>query len=259
MIEINLLPPEHRPVERTPLPRLLTILVGVLMTMVGLVFWATFTFVWIPSAKRLLNEARQSEVKKRKQRQEVEEIIRTLEVYTKRETTLRNLYMERLRWTRILDRLADARKAAGDVVIIELEVKKSTGVAGPARMRAQTRELHVKGYVPSLSEDPVPAHLTKPYYAMVNFLKDDPVWKEMFGVKKVEDKKEVLVVEPDYRSMRVKLSMGTSRLDDEEGRNLPKSALEFHVVFTFTPLEPKKRPGTGPAPPPGGTAVAGNR
>ena len=30
MIEINLLPPEHRPVERTPLPRFMTILVGVL-------------------------------------------------------------------------------------------------------------------------------------------------------------------------------------------------------------------------------------
>jgi hypothetical protein len=96
---------------------------------------------------------------------------------------------------------------------------------------------------------------------MVNFLKDDAVWKEMFGVKKTEGKEQVVVVEPDYRSMQVDLNIGTTttRPGEEDDRDMPKSGLKFHVVFMFTPPEPMRRPGTQTASNPAGTAVAGTR
>jgi len=238
MIEINLLPPEHRPVDRTPVPRLLTILVGVLLAMVGTVLWAFLTFVFIPSETLRRDEARSQEATRKAQAEEVKQLEAKREVYKKREETLRTLYTKRIRWNRVLDRLAEARKASGDVVLTKIDLKKGTATTVAGRRGEPTRQLHLLGYVPGFSEDAVAADLTRPYQAMVRTLSEDQKWLSLFES------------EADYRSVELfKFSQNaaTSGKDkdkdkDRDKKALPKVGLKFHVIFTFKSTEPPKPP-----------------
>ncbi len=229
MIEINLLPPEHRPVERTPLPRLLTILTGVLLTMAELVLCAWLTVLWIPAAEARRNKAKSEEAAKADEADKVKELEEELETYRKREGALARLFKERIRWTRVLDRLADARKTNPDVVLTTMELKKAS-VRGIGRRRgATTMQLHIQGYVPSFADHAVAARLSKACMAFVGTLRKDPQWQKMFEEQ------------PKYKKFHMDERLGGTSRNKKPG--LPKAGLRFHVIFTMKAVE-AAQPGT---------------
>jgi len=231
MIEINLLPPEHRPVERTPMPRLLTILVGVLLTMFGVVFWSWLFFIRIPDAVTQRNESKEKERALKRQADEVIALEQEIKLFQQREETLRKLYKTRVRWTRVLDRIAEARKTGGEVVITALEIKKGTS-GGRGRRGPPSRVLDVKGFVPSYASDPVAAQLSRPYYAFVKALQADKKWQEIFDG------------DPEYKV--IKMNYFSKSGSDSKKKDMPKAGLEFNVAFTFKSNDPAPKPRARP-------------
>jgi hypothetical protein len=224
MIEINLLPPEHRPVERTPLPRLLTILVGVLLAMFGLVVWAWFTFILIPDAVTQRKDRVAKEASLKREADRVLELDRKMKVFEEREKTLRKLYKGRIRWTRVLERIAQARKTGGEVVLTSIKLKSGTVKKPGAKRGVKVKILDVRGYVPSYSEDAVAAPLYRPFMAFVEALTKDKKWKEIFEG------------DPEYKSMEM-----TQLTANKDKKGLPKAGFNFNVTFAFKSAEPPKR------------------
>ena len=107
MITINLLPPDLRPVERTPLPRLLVVLVGVALGAIGLVFLLFMHASWLPGVRREL-EAKTDEVTSlQQQAAEFERLTVELRNITQREQALQQIYRSRTIWWKKLDQLCD--------------------------------------------------------------------------------------------------------------------------------------------------------
>ncbi len=210
------------------MPRLLTILVGVLLTMFGLVVWSWLTFILIPDAVNQKTEREGKEEALRKQADYVVDLERKIKVFQQREETLRALYKARIRWTRVLDRIAEARKSGGDVVITDLEITKGTSSGPGGRRGPPTKVLDVKGFVPSYSSEPVAAQLNRPYMAFVSALLDDKKWQEIFE----ED--------AEYKFINmVRFSAGGGS-SEKDKKDLPKAGLQFNVAFTFKSTEPPK-------------------
>jgi hypothetical protein len=229
MIEINLLPLEYRPVERTPLPRRLTIFAGVLLACSGAAICAWLFFVKIPEARTQLANAQQQAEKKKVEKLEVESKeaeIRNLDV---RANILRGLQRDRLPWAKVLDRLADARSKVDSIVLTGLDLKR--GPAGGPIVAGRPREvsqLDVKGLVISYDDDPQSDRLRADYLRFVEVLRNDKAFADIFDSN---------VKIPGDRMNKTLAPSGAGAKD----ANLPKAGLEFELIFTF-------KPPTAPAP-----------
>jgi Tfp pilus assembly protein PilN len=180
MIEINLLPPEHRPVERTPLPRFLTIFFGVLLSAAGAVAWLWLWQVAVPRAERRCHDKQLAMEQAKKGAEEVQRIEQELKAAKDRENVLRDLFNQRLAWARLLDRLAEARaktKASEDVVLTNVDLKKGTSVASPGRP-TETRQLSLKGFVASGRKDASAGELRETCFAFLQALCGDAEFKK---------------------------------------------------------------------------------
>jgi Tfp pilus assembly protein PilN len=233
MMEINLLPPEHRPVERTPLPRLMTILLGVLLSTAGVVAWAWLSLVIVPKAARDCEAQKQAMIKAKGEADEVQKIESELNAFKARENVLRGLFNERVCWARLLDRLAEARakmKEDEEVVLTNVEFKKTAalGLAVPGRP-AETRQLYLKGFVASRQKDAPAGGLRKIYLGFIEVLTNDKAFASEFegdprflGDRLVDDLRNVTVA---------------GGRDPRNLGELPKAVLEFEVSFDFKPLQ----------------------
>lgn len=231
MIEINLLPPEYRPVERTPLPRRLTIFAGVLLVCSTAAVCAWLMFITVPKARQALDATRQEADKKLAQKLEVENKKAEITSLNVRAEILRGLERERLPWAKLLDHLADARAKVDSVVLIGLDLKRGPA-AGPA-VAGRPREvskLTIKGLVVSDSE-PQSDELRKAYLRFVDALGKDKVFADMF-----EGEPQLV----GDRVVQISASSGARGKDER----MPKGGLEFEVVFTFkapAPAQPGSR------------------
>ena len=105
MIEVNLLPPELRPLDRTPLPRLLTILIGVAIVGVEVVMVLILFMNTIPDEQwnKKQNVRRLDELK---QPYDALNVLKgEIDTIVEQETGILALLKERRRWTPTLDRL----------------------------------------------------------------------------------------------------------------------------------------------------------
>lgn len=234
MIEINLLPPEYRPVERTPLPRRLTIFVGVLMGCVSAAVCAWLMFVKVPNARTERNSAEQEAQKKEVEANEVLAKEALIKGFEARANVLRELYDERIPWAKLLDRLTEARnKVDSDdgngVVLTSLELKRGPA-AGPALggKRREMLQLVIKGCVPCFEAEPSADKLRNAYLRFVNALRADKEFADNF------EGDPLLPGDRIDKSLPAAAS-AASRGNDQD---LPKAKLEFQVIFTFKPPEP---------------------
>lgn len=149
MIEVNLLPEDRRPVERTPIPRFLTILAGVagfciegvfLLLLIGL-------FPEKRNALRDLNLRLQQAEDRVKQVKEIEARIADIK---KRRDRVEKLYNDRRVWAPILYRLCDPGLLPSRVWFKRLELVKSR-TAGPRGGETQT--LLIDGYAWAADEN----------------------------------------------------------------------------------------------------------
>ncbi|MFH0963876.1 MAG: hypothetical protein V2A58_07665 [Planctomycetota bacterium] len=107
MLDINLLPEEYKVAEGTPKPRLMTTLVGTIIVTVMLVFWGVyhFTVYKIAGFKR---DSLAEEVKSNEQKvQEYQRLGREIARLGKREETVKEVWQDRVVWSKKIDQLID--------------------------------------------------------------------------------------------------------------------------------------------------------
>ena len=239
MIEINLLPPEHRPVERTPPARLAAILLGVGLSAAGVVAWAWLSWVTVPNAARDRDEKKKNMEKAQSDAAEVQKIETELKAFETRENVLRGLFKERVCWARLLDRLAEARAKMKDemVVLTNVELRKSTPTGPAAGGRpTEIRQLYLKGYVPA--PEGAATDLRKSVLEFIETLRKDRKFTDVFQG------------EPLYRGDRFIENLGTGTGGAKPDPRIPKSGLEFEVAFNFKAATPPPTPPPPPLPTP---------
>ena len=106
MIEVNLLPPELRPLDRTPLPRLLSILGGVAITGLEVVWLLLLFKKTIPDEEWTVKQKRGNLKTLAPQTEKLNKIKAETAEFVQHETEILALLKKRRRWTPILDRLA---------------------------------------------------------------------------------------------------------------------------------------------------------
>jgi len=107
MITVNLLPPDLRPVEHTPLPRLLVIYTGVALAAIGLTLLAFMHFNWIPDVQTKISNKTQEVESLKQQAAEYETLNLALQNITQREKACEAIWRTRTLWWQKLDSLCD--------------------------------------------------------------------------------------------------------------------------------------------------------
>jgi Tfp pilus assembly protein PilN len=143
MITINLLPADLRPIERTPLPRFLVIIVGLTLGLVGVVFLTFMQLIFIPRAHdavvskdAVLANLRQQAVKYQKVTAELKDI-------TQRESSLQAIYKTRTIWWEKLDLLCDLIPSSY-IGLTALSFIEPASGAGPAAAAANAGTLKLE-------------------------------------------------------------------------------------------------------------------
>jgi len=108
MIEINLLPQEMRQPEGTPLPRLLTIIGGVVLAVVGGLFGAQYYVVKIPQLRIMIADKERVKAQKGNVRERVAKLQGELTKIQEKVNSMQTLEDSRIRWARVLDRIRKA-------------------------------------------------------------------------------------------------------------------------------------------------------
>jgi len=142
MIRINLLPEERRPAERTPLPRFLIYVGGLLGFGI-----AAFLLVLLYMSYRTKEKVRTDLIvrinSEQKTIDKINELNREIAAFRKRKVEIQQLYRDRRRWGPILHMLHADKVLPRHVWFKEMELKK--GVAR-GRDKAAPYELVVSAY-----------------------------------------------------------------------------------------------------------------
>jgi len=107
MITINLLPADLRPIERTPLPRFLTIVVGAALAGVGVFFLVLLQFILIPRVRDSISKEEEVLANLNQQTAQYQTLTDALKSITQRENALQEIYKTRTIWWKKLDLLCD--------------------------------------------------------------------------------------------------------------------------------------------------------
>lgn len=150
MIEINLLPNELRQAEGTPLPRLVTILVGVILVTMGGVVAFNYHFVSIKNTKRLIAGLNQKKTEYEAKAQEVRKLQDEINKATQKVAALRNLELSRIRWARLLYQF---RKAIPQGCVISSWQVKAAGGAMAGGDTGKKYTIQLRGYTTGESDD----------------------------------------------------------------------------------------------------------
>ncbi len=146
MIEINLLPQELRRSEGTPLPRLLSIIVGVVLAVVGGLFISNYYFVEIPATVQKIKEEDRKLLTATTAAALVDAVDAKIVKIKGKVEALRNLQNGRVRWARVLDRFS--RSIPDGCVFKNLAVVAEGGGLGTA----QKFRLNFTGYTSGETE-----------------------------------------------------------------------------------------------------------
>ncbi|MCX7806303.1 MAG: hypothetical protein N3A38_14110 [Planctomycetota bacterium] len=140
MILINLLPEERRPVERTPLPRFLTYVAGVLVACLQISVLLSYHMSKIPDAKQSIETAKKAREEQKKIADEVDAIDKEIQRLGNIRKTLGDLESDRVCWGRILDRLCDS--VPDNLWLVSLSIQRQGG--GESLGAAEVRRYTIK-------------------------------------------------------------------------------------------------------------------
>ncbi len=134
MITINLLPPEYRKVEGTPIARFVATTVGVLVIACAAGAWGYVHFALLDKARdeRTLKEDELKSLKDQAERSQA--LLREFKEYERRRKTIEQIGASRILWSKKLDELADIIHNKGDVKrhIVWLNSIRTAGGRFPA-------------------------------------------------------------------------------------------------------------------------------
>ena len=107
MIRVNLLPEDRRPVERTPLPRLLIIFFGVFIVGLEIVGLVYYYLLAIPNANNYLASIEANIPNYKAQAMQVKEMKDKIQKLNMRKDAVVKLWRERREWAPIFERIRD--------------------------------------------------------------------------------------------------------------------------------------------------------
>jgi Tfp pilus assembly protein PilN len=217
MIEINLLPPDRRPIERTPLPRFVALLVGILVIGAELFYAFLFHAIRIPNDKEALGQLKVNAERKKTdaaQADKYQKAIDDLNVRTKAVVDLIRNRNKTWVWTPVLDHLDEPSVLPDEVWLTKLDVKPPAGKSPGSAT--------IIGFV----RGGVHERIDK-FAEFVGNLRTDEVIEKRFNVQlKAVQTVELPKPPKDYRSARV----------------LPREALAFELLLEVRGAPQPKQP-----------------
>ena len=136
MIAINLLPEDRRPVERTPLPRLLIILAGVAGFCLEIAILLNIALYQYPGAIKEQARCRVKQKRLKEQEKHVKEVEREVSRIKQRGDSVQKLLKFRRVWAPILHRLSDPEVLSAQIWFKKVKLvkpkRKGPGAAGTA-------------------------------------------------------------------------------------------------------------------------------
>jgi len=141
MIEVNLLPEDRRPVERTPLPRFLAIIAGVIGFSVEGILLVMMVLA-IPRKQQNLTDVELRITNAQKNLTQIEEYEDRIEEVKARKRQIDNLDRHRRIWAPLLHRLSASDVLPANIWYREVELKAGKA----ARGKTAPKELYLRGY-----------------------------------------------------------------------------------------------------------------
>lgn len=244
MIDINLLPVELRPVDRTPLPRLMAILSGVLLVVLEGFFLVFLFLQWVPTEKNRLDVAQARVVDLRKEEEKIILIKGEMVRIHKRVESIGRLYDERFTWARLLDRLAEPTVLPDRIWINKLEFEPPRrGVIrrnAPKNQEIPAGTLRLECFARAEIEDGPNAReeMMEEMQRFIKKIEDDKT--PVYEVRGLAD----LLKKPRFVGLGfAESSRGASR-DTEVPDDAPGQILTFTLEIDFQPKK-VKQPGQG--------------
>jgi Tfp pilus assembly protein PilN len=130
MIEVNLLPAELRRAERTPLPRLLVIVMGTALVMTTASFAVVFNFRKVPDLQSKLMVLQDDIAVSEKQAAEHDKLLEAIEETRDRKKAIAEVWRARIFWSEKLCQLAEMTPSYIGMLSIKLEETRATGRVG---------------------------------------------------------------------------------------------------------------------------------
>ena len=129
MIRINLLPPELRTLERTPLIRFVVIVVGAALTTAAIFIFLALTFSTMPAAKQKRDDIKKDIRQKEVLAAKYDELDREVRFFRLRIDAVKKLRKERYIWSKTLFDLHRVIEETGHVALssISIEQQKAMG------------------------------------------------------------------------------------------------------------------------------------
>jgi Tfp pilus assembly protein PilN len=207
MIEVNLLPEDRRPVERTPLPRFLTILGGVIGFCIEGIF-IVFLLTLIPRKRADLETWKRRQSRAQEQVNSVKQIEKEIKQISERKIGVEKLQNDRRLWAPILYRLCDPDVLPLRVWYTELALEQGRASRG----KQAPEELMLEAFASSSDAGDGAARVATAMTFVENLRKPHAQFSENFSGPPVLGK----MVTQTLRGAK----------DDEEA---PKVALSFSV------------------------------
>jgi hypothetical protein len=136
MIKVNLLPPEYRKVDGTPIGRLVATIAAVTMVTAAGGYWAYSHFQLLAQVRedRIEQEVQLATVKAQAERSKA--LLAEFKEYERRRTTIEQIGASRILWSKKLDEFSDIIQNKGDVKrhlvwLNNIRTQGSTSGGGP--------------------------------------------------------------------------------------------------------------------------------
>jgi len=249
MIQINLLPPEHRPRSGTPVARFAAIVVGVVMVLGAGGAFAYTRFIALANAREIRqvkeNEARTKEAQKDRSLRLASEI----EVYERRREAIQKITRARILWSRKLDQFFDivtsqATQETFNVWLDTIEAPTQLAAsrrAGPragAASRKKTLvpagEFKFTGFMAMTNDSEAPALLSSFHKALTGDPENTGRATEFFA-------DFMSINNPNIEMLRERTSRG------DEAELVPPRVGAFNYEMKLNPLDIGMSPAAGKA------------
>ena len=249
MIEVNLLPVELRRVERTPMPRLLTILAGTILAMTTAAFAVVVNLRKVPDLRHGESTLVVEIKGLKKQEKEYEHLVGCIEEFRDRKSAIAEIWRKRVEWAEKLSQLCDLTPRHVGLKEIKLqasrESRQTTGKetaggtlvldsisAGAEHSRLAWFRRILRGEVPR--EGANDQDLGKDFFA--SFIKMDPTSTKLVELDGYEEEQAL-----EFQ-LKLILKGGDKRLADAV-----KEERERRKLQPDTKRQKTTHPPTGPA------------
>ncbi len=114
MIKVNLLPPEYRKVDGTPIARFVTLAVGVFLTATAISVWGYVHMGMLAEVRDQRTQLEEELVGVKQLADRSQALLREFKEYQRRRETIEKIGASRILWSKKLDELADIVHNKGD-------------------------------------------------------------------------------------------------------------------------------------------------